>query len=106
MKFNLKIYILHETTVQRLNGEPNWIRFGHHSRSEDGIETEAVFPGAIRLLKRVDIFLYQILNQDSIIKITMKYFHLIRRLTLTIHSIDILTLYFKESYAFIQNDIL
>ena len=30
---------------------PNWIRFGHHSGSEDGIETEAVFSGANRLLR-------------------------------------------------------
>ncbi len=35
--------------MQRLNGGPNWIRFGHRSRSEDEIETEAVFPGANRL---------------------------------------------------------
>ena len=57
IKFLTKHRKLHETTVQRLNGGPNWIRFGHHSRSEDGIETEAVFPGAIRLLLLVEIFI-------------------------------------------------
>ena len=34
---------------------PNWIRFGHHSGSEDGIETEAVFPGANRSLQKLYI---------------------------------------------------
>ena len=48
----------HETTVLRLNGGPNWIRFGHHSRSEDGIETEAMFPGAIRLFYQSCFFHY------------------------------------------------
>ena len=66
-----------------MNGGPNWIRFGHHSGSEDGIETEAVFPGANRSLKKVynckftkkllyslNITLFQ---QKRIVKIRRKY---------------------------------